>query len=200
MWAYVMTHLYPTPSIRVTSLNKGTLNTNGDYVLYWMIAQRRLTWNFALQRAIERCIALEKPLLIFEPLRLDYPWASERIHQFIIQGMRDNEEVANTHGVTYFPYVEPTLGAGKGLLKTLCERACLVVTDEYPCYFIPKMTRAAAARSPLLFEQVDSCGLLPLRAAGRAFTTAASFRRHLHKTILNHKVNWVINISQKKSI
>ena len=96
-----MTQLYSTPSVRVTSLNQGTVNTAGDYVLYWMVAQRRLSWNFALQRAVERCIELGKPLLIFEPLRMDYPWVSARTHQFIIQGMRDHEALAHARGVTY---------------------------------------------------------------------------------------------------
>ena len=180
-----MSPRYPTPPLRVTPLNQGMINTSGDYVLYWMVAQRRLSWNFALQRAVERCLELNKPLLIFEPLRIGYQWASERLHHFIIEGMRDNLAIAADHRVTYFPYVEPEPNAGKGLLKQLCDQACLVVTDDFPCYFIPRMTQAAAARSPLLFEQVDSCGISPLRASGRHFTTAASFRRHLHKTILN---------------
>ena len=172
------------PSIRTSTLNQAPINPAGDYVIYWMVAQRRLTWNFALQRAVERSLELNKPLLIFEPLRLGYQWASARLHQFILEGMREHEERARERGVVYFPYVESVKGEGSGLLRALCERACLVVTDEYPCFFIPRMTRAAAERASVLFEQVDSNGLLPLRGAERTFTTAASFRRHLQKTLL----------------
>jgi deoxyribodipyrimidine photo-lyase len=43
-----------------------------------MIATRRLQFNFALDRALEHCAALAKPLVIFEPLRIGYPWASDR--------------------------------------------------------------------------------------------------------------------------
>ena len=46
------------------------------------------------------------------------------------------------------------------------------------------MTQSAAQKVTVLMEQVDSNGLLPLRASGRVFTTAASFRRHLQKTLL----------------
>lgn len=47
-----------------------------------MIAGRRLRYNFALDRALEHCRALPKPLVIFEALRVGYPWASDRLHRF----------------------------------------------------------------------------------------------------------------------
>ena len=172
------------PSIRVSSLNQEAVQVEGNYVLYWMVAQRRLTWNFALQRAVEWSQKLSKPLIIFEPLRIAYPWANARLHHFIIEGMRDNFQKAKELGVSYYPYIEKKKDEGKGLLAAFCHQACVVVTDEYPCYFIPRMTSAAAQRASVLFEQVDSNGLLPLRASGRVFTTAASFRRHLQKTLL----------------
>ncbi len=176
--------LRPVPNIRVSSLNQGELNQSGEYILYWMVAQRRLKWNFALQRAVEWSAKLDKPVLIFEPLRVAYPWASARFHRFIIEGMRDNQAHAERLSATYFPYVESSEGEGRGLLHKLAQSACLVITDEYPCYFIPKMTSSAAQRAEVLFEKVDSNGLLPLRSSGRVFTTAASFRRHLQKTLL----------------
>ena len=80
IWAYIMHQLPPTPTIRITSLNQSPINLEGDYIIYWMVAQRRLSWNFGLQRAVERCLELGKPLLVFEPLRLGYPWASDRFH------------------------------------------------------------------------------------------------------------------------
>ena len=52
-----------------------------------MIAARRTRWNFALQRAVERCVELGKPLVILEPLDVDYPWASDRLHHFVLDGM-----------------------------------------------------------------------------------------------------------------
>jgi deoxyribodipyrimidine photo-lyase len=48
------------------------------------------------------------------------------------------------------------------------------------------MVAAAAARYPVRVEQVDSNGLLPLRAADRVFTTAFSFRTFLQKELPRH--------------
>jgi deoxyribodipyrimidine photo-lyase len=154
-----------------------------------MIAFRRTAWNFALDRAIEWASDLRKPLLVFEPLRIGYRWASDRLHRFVIDGMAENAaQLArlNNRGVKYFPYVEPTANAGKGLLAALAERACVVVTDDFPAFFLPQMVSAVAARLPVKLERVDSNGLLPLRAADRTFTTAYSFRRFLQKHLRDH--------------
>ena len=80
------------PAIRVRDVNAAEVRGDGDYVLYWMIASRRLHFNFALDRAMER-VALEKPMVILEALRIGYPRASERLHRFVIAGMADNARV-----------------------------------------------------------------------------------------------------------
>ena len=117
----------------------------GEFVLYWMIAQRRLGWNFALDRAIAWAEELGKPLVVLEALRCDYRWASDRIHRFVIEGMAENARRAAGKRLLYVPYVEPEVGAGKGLLRALSQRACVIVTDDFPCFFLPRMVEAAAA-------------------------------------------------------
>jgi len=51
------------PPLRVTSCNKTPVNPGGDFVLYWMTAARRVSWNFALDRAVEWARELQKPPL-----------------------------------------------------------------------------------------------------------------------------------------
>ena len=172
--------------MRISAVNSAAENPRGSYVLYWMIAARRTRWNFALDHAIARAKALGKPLLIVEPLRCDYPWASDRLHGFVMQGMADNAAACDRAGVTYMAYVEPTLGAGRGLLAELGKRAALVVTDEFPCFFLPRMVAAAGRTLDVRLEQVDGNGLLPLRATGKAHSTAAAFRWHWQKVIHPH--------------
>jgi len=173
--------------VRVTAVNSAPVASRGAYVLYWMIAARRTSWSFALDHAIARAKELERPIVVFEPLRIGYRWASDRLHAFVLQGMRDNAAAFAKANITYLPYVERTAGEGKGLLAELAKRACLVITDEQPGFFLPHMV-AAAASLPVLLEQVDGNGLLPLRATDRAFPSAALFRRHLQKTIAPHLV------------
>jgi deoxyribodipyrimidine photo-lyase len=174
------------PQIRVRTINEQPVNGSGDYVLYWMVSARRPGWNFSLDRAVQWCDTLAKPLLVFEPLRCDYRWASDRFHRFVLQGMATNAEEFSKHDVAYYPYVEPSVEKGKGLLAELAKKAAVVVTDDYPCFFLPRMLEAARSRIATRFEAVDSNGLLPVRAADRAFSRAFDFRRFLQRVLPEH--------------
>jgi len=174
------------PPIRIEKANNASLNSEGDYVLYWMIANRRTQWNFSLDRAVEWATELKKPVLILEALRCGYAWANDRLHRFILDGMEDHARLLEKSNVCYYPYVEPRQDADKGLLEALARKACVVVTDDFPAFFLPPMVAAAAPKLPVLVEQVDSNGLLPFRAAEQVFTTAHAFRRFLQKRLPAH--------------
>jgi deoxyribodipyrimidine photo-lyase len=169
-------------------VNDRPVRPEGEFILYWMTANRRLTDNFSLDRAIEWSRSLNRPLLILEALRCDYRWASRRLHAFVLQGMKDNQQKAITEGHAYWPYIEPHFGHGSGLLSSLAERAVLVVTDDFPCFFLPRMISAVGRQINVLMEAVDSNGLYPMRAADRVFPTAYAFRRHLQQTLKPHLI------------
>ncbi len=173
------------PTTRIRLCNDAPLKPSGDYVLYWMTAARRTRYNFALQRAVEHASALNKPLVILEALGLGYPYASDRLHAFILDGMADNARKLARRRVLYHPYVEPLPDAGRGLIRALAERSCVVVTDWYPAFVIPRLVAAAAGQLDVRLEEVDSNGLLPLAAADRYFKRAVDFRRHLQRVVLH---------------
>lgn len=177
------------PKIRIRAVNVARTREDGDYVLYWMIASRRLHFNFALDRALEHCAAMKKPLLLFEPLRVGYPWASDRMHRFVIDGMADNARTCGERGVCYYPYVEPAPDADKGLLASLAENACVVVTDDYPCFFLPRMVESAGKKLRVALEAVDSNGLLPIAACPQVMGRAFDFRRFLQRELSKHLVD-----------
>ena len=174
------------PAIRVRRVSDLPADPGGEYVLYWMTAARRGRWNFGLQRAVELAEKAGRPLVILEALRCDYPWACDRFHSFILNGMEDNREHFEGRPVLYYPWAERERGEGKGLLQALASRAVAVVTDDFPAFFLPRMLRAAAFKVPVRLEAVDSNGLFPMNATDRTFTAAHSFRRHLQKTLPAH--------------
>ncbi|MCG3174587.1 MAG: hypothetical protein GMKNLPBB_02832 [Myxococcota bacterium] len=174
------------PSIRIRNMNRRPVNSGGDYVLYWMTTSRRANSNYGLQRAAEHASRLKKPLVVFEGLRCGHQWAAARYHHFVADGMRDNQARFHEHGVTHYPWMEPSPGAGKGLLQALARRACVVVGDDFPVFFLPRMTAAAAKLLDVAFEIVDSIGLLPLHASDQAFSSAYAFRRFLHESLHLH--------------
>jgi deoxyribodipyrimidine photo-lyase len=165
-------------------MNDRRVAADRPYVLYWMIAARRTRWNYALDRAIEWAQSLKKPLVVLEALRVNYPWASDRLHRFAIDGMADNRASFAAVPIHYYPYVEATIDDGKGLLAAIGRSACIVVTDQFPCFFLPRMVEAAAQRVDVSLEAIDGNGLLPLAAADRAYTAASHFRRFVQRELI----------------
>jgi deoxyribodipyrimidine photo-lyase len=178
--------LNQVPEIRIRRLNDAPINGEGDFVLYWMTATRRLEWNYALDHAVNAARTLSKPLVILEALSVDYRWANERHHQAILDGMLEHERTLVASAAHYYPYVESEPGAGAGLITTLAESACWVITDDSPVFFTPHLLEAASRIGNAQVEAVDSCGLLPLGATDRGFSAAYHFRRFLHKELIQH--------------
>jgi deoxyribodipyrimidine photo-lyase len=174
------------PEIRIRPINSHPSRATGEYVVYWMTAYRRPFSNFALEHAIECAVELKKPLLIVEALRAAYPFANERIHTFILEGMKDNQRAFDETGATYFPFVEMKAGDGKGLMEHVAKKACVIVSDDWPSFFVPHMQQQLANRIEVKMELVDSNGLFPMHATTRIFTTAHSFRAYLQKNLKNH--------------
>ncbi|HQP44986.1 MAG TPA: hypothetical protein PLV66_15050, partial [Thermoanaerobaculales bacterium] len=174
------------PPLRIRCVNDAPVHDHASWVLYWMTAARRAAANFSLERAADWSRRLGRPLVVLEALRCDYPWASDRLHRFIVDGMRDNRLALSGTAVTYFPYVEDAPGAGRGLLAALAEHAAVVVTDDFPTFFLPRMVAAAGNRLAVRLEAVDANGLLPMAAADREHPTAYAFRRFLQRELLAH--------------
>lgn len=176
----------PVPSIRIEALNRVPLRNDGHYILYWMTAARRTGWNFALQRAAERAIEMQRPLLIVETLPCGRPHASLRHHHFALDGMADNARLLTDRPVTYYPYAEHRPGQIPALLTELAKKACMVVCDLRPLRESLKDTADLAQRLPVSVERIDSNGILPLGSADREFKTAFSLRRFMQKHLLPH--------------
>jgi deoxyribodipyrimidine photo-lyase len=176
----------PVPEIRIRAANGAPIRAEGEFVLYWMIATRRPHWNFALDRAVELAADLRRPVLVLEALGCGHRWASDRMHRFVLDGMHDNGEAFARRETAYYPYVEPSPGAGRGLLEALGKRACTIITDEFPCFIVPDLVASAARRLPVRLEAVDSNGLLPLAAPDRAYERAVDFRRFIQRELPGH--------------
>src|SRR5436190_11622988 len=130
---YIETSMTTFNDARIRKLNDYS-PAKGHYVLYWCQAARRLSHNHALDTALHYAKQFRKPLVVYEGLRLDYPWASARHHCIMLQGMKDNAQRAKKLGINYWPFVETSDQPGRGLLRTLSKKACLIVTDDYPAF------------------------------------------------------------------
>ncbi len=161
--------------------NNNDPNPEGDYVLYWMQINRRFQYNYALEYAIAWANKLGKPLLIYEGLSIEYPWACDRFHAFIMEGMKENLDFAQSNDLNYFSFVEPEIGAGKGLFYRLAEKACTVISDEYPVFIIKKHNERVADKIDVPYTTVDSNGIIPLGVTEKDPYSAYLFRKIMQK-------------------
>ncbi|ABA89952.1 deoxyribodipyrimidine photolyase, putative [Syntrophotalea carbinolica DSM 2380] len=175
--------------IRIEVLIRRPPRADGRYILYWMNATRRLSWNFALQRALSWARKLDRPLLVVETLPCDHPHANLRHHAFALDGMADNARYMADHPATYYPFVEDQPGQNIELIAALAKHACVVLCDLRPLRESLGETEQLAGRLSGRLERVDSNGILPLLAADREFTTAYSLRRFLQRHLLPHLLN-----------
>jgi deoxyribodipyrimidine photo-lyase len=166
---------------RIRQANDAPVNKRGKYVLYWSQMVRRLTTNHALDYALHFAKSLGKPLVIYEAVKLNYPWASARFHQFLLEGIRDNLAEAEKHGAIYWPFVETTDHPARGLVRKMCEEACLLVTDDYPQFIVPAQIQAVASKVKIAVHAVDANCLVPLAKLGPPTAAAAHLRPKIHK-------------------
>lgn len=174
------------PDLRIRRGNSGALNSEGSYILYWMTAFRRLGWNFSLQHAADLAREMRKPLMILEIVKVDYPYASHRLHTFLLQGVGERARALAGEDAVHYPFVESEPGEGDVLLQALAADACCVVTDDFPSFFLPRRTRTVGSDLDIRLDLVDSNGLLPLRAADQTFKSAYHFRRFLQAGLPEH--------------
>lgn len=168
-------------SYRVFKRNKHEANEAGDYVLYWMSINRRLEYNFALEYAVAWANKLGKPLLIYEGLSCDIPWASDRFHQFLIEGMKETHNTCVEKGISYYSYVETNPQDGAGLVETLAQNAAAVIADEYPVYIIRPYNRLMARKVSVPYITIDTNGIIPLQITNKAPYSAYIFRKIMQK-------------------
>jgi deoxyribodipyrimidine photo-lyase len=142
---------------------------------------KRFHYNFALQHAVELANELNKPLLIYEGLSATYPWASDRFHTFILEGMKESVDLAAQNNINYLPYAEPEANHGKGLLYNIAKNACAVVTDDYPAFIMTEHNEKASKKVPIPYIVVDSNGLIPFSLTDKAPYSAYFFRKIMQR-------------------
>src|ERR1051325_8110207 len=125
-------------SSRVTKLNNAPENSTGSYVLYWMQMFKRASHNHALNFAIRMANERQLPLVVYEGLTFSYPWASDRFHTFILEGVEEKQAEFAERGIRYVFYLQRSKSDPRNAVAQLVREAALVVTDDYPCFIIPR--------------------------------------------------------------
>ena len=176
-------------SYRVFKKNKNEANPDGEYVLYWMQINRRFHYNYALDYAVAWANKLNKPLLILEAFSCDYPWATDRTHTFMMQGMKEHLHYAEQQNLNYISFVEEEPGQYEKLLFDLLSRASLLVTDEYPVFIMRERNDKYPKELNIPYITVDSNGLIPLGITEKDPYSAYLFRKIMQEHFIEAFTN-----------
>lgn len=170
---------------RVVALNDKLVNSNARYVLYWMQMFKRVDNNHALVWAIRKANELKLPLVVYEGLKYYYPWASDRIHTFILEGVEEKRREFASSGIRYLFYLQQDASSPKNTVATLARDAALIVTDDFPCFIIPEHNRRIAERAETAVHAVDSNGIIPMSKFEKEEYAAYTIRPKIKK-LLDH--------------
>jgi deoxyribodipyrimidine photo-lyase len=159
----------------------GPENQRGEFVLYWAQSARRMRQNVGLDYAIELANQRGLPVVVYEGLRPDYPYANDRIHQFILDGVAANRRDAHSRGLGYAFFLPKDRDSARGVIHRLASRARLVVTDEYPTFIVRDQTERFLTRAPVAVQLVDGNGILPMRVFAKEQYSARFLRDLAHR-------------------
>lgn len=176
-----------TDELRLHPAGTAAPIAGGEFVLYWIQTSMRAHANHALNFAVEQANHLGLPVLVYQGLRSDYPWASDRLHTFILESAIDLQADFDRRGIQYSFYLETAGSRGPiSPLVELARRAALVVTDFIPTFIVPRQIRGLSTRVATPVIGVDSATMVPLRYFDRAHATARSIRPRLAEALSHY--------------
>jgi deoxyribodipyrimidine photo-lyase len=171
-------------ALRVTL--HGESRSSGEYVLSWMQSARRLQQNLALDFAIARANEWRLPVVVYESLRPDYPFANDRLHTFVLQSVAGKYADAEARGIRYEFFLPRTPRDARGMVEQLAARSRLVVTDKYPTFIVQQQTERFLARTSAPVALIDGNGMLPMRAFAKEQYSAKFLRDRAHRIFEQH--------------
>lgn len=168
---------------RVRLLNQGTAPADAEYVLYWAQANRRVDSNYAFSFAAQLANQQSLPLLVYEGLTCSHPWANDRFHTFILEGVVENERRSRQLGAGYVFYHRAKHSDPNDILYVLAGKASAVVTDDFPAYIPAAFNPRVAERIGAPYYIADASCIVPMSAIGKQQYAAYALRPKIHKAL-----------------
>ena len=147
----------------------------GAFVLCWLRCALRAEENPALDAALHLAGAQGLPVLVYLGLSERSGWASDRLHAFQLQAMRELVGALRARGVPAVVHVERPGHRGP-VLRQLVSRAAAVVLDDVPLGFLHSWAERLARACPAPVLAVDAACVVPMEVVGRAYDRAFAYR------------------------
>jgi deoxyribodipyrimidine photo-lyase len=160
---------------RVLCLNQAPFRSGAKYVVYWAQVNRRVRWNHALLYAAELANRAGLPLLVYERLTCTYPYANDRMHTFVLEGVLDIEPRLRKLGIGYLFCLGRKRSDPDDVFYQLVQGAAAIVTDDYPLIVAPELA--------IPFYAVDSSCIVPMNQIEKREYAAYTIRPKIRKLL-----------------
>jgi deoxyribodipyrimidine photo-lyase len=168
---------------RVRKLNDAEVRPKARYVLYWAQMNRRVECNHALAYAIDVANQAGLPVLFYEGLTCSYPYANDRLHTFILEGVPDNAEAARALGAGYAFYLRRTASHPDNIVYELAKDAAAIVTDDYPTFIAARHNASVPRKLDVAYFSVDSSCIVPMSRIESRQYAAYTIRPRIHRLL-----------------
>lgn len=169
---------------RTTELNSASIDPEGDCVVYWMQKSQRVTNNHALTLAVEIANDAGKPVCVYFGLLQSYPMGSERVTQFMIEGLIETAAELESNGIGICIRMENPSEGIAGFAREV--RACVVVTDEDYLRLGRQWRVQASEQLNIKMIQVDSDTVVPVRNQVKEEWGAYTIRPKIRRVLPNY--------------
>jgi len=151
----------------------------GRYVLCWLQQALRARDNPVVDAAVRLGNGLNLPVLVYHGIREDYPYASDRLHRFILGASVDLAVGCRERGLACVQHVDRAERREKGLVHRLAAQAAAVVLEDQPTFVARWQAERVAARAQVPVFAVNAACLVPPALIGSEVRGRSGFlRRH----------------------
>ena len=164
---------------RVRALNERPLALEGHFILCWLQQALRARDNPVIDAAVRLGNAHGLPVLVYHGVRENYPYASDRLHHFILGSGRDLATGCRERGLACVQHIDRADHREKGLVYRLGAEAVAVVAEDQPAFVARWQMEQVAARIAVPVYAVDAACLVPPAVVGEGVSGRSGFlRRH----------------------
>lgn len=144
---------------------------------------RRVESNHALAYAVQLANERRLPVLFYEGLTCSYPYASDRLHTFLLEGVPDTSAASRKLGVGYVFYLRRKRADADDVLYRLAEHAAAVVTDDYPTFIARRHNSRVPEKLAVPYFVVDSSCVVPMNRMEKLEYAAYTIRPKIKKLL-----------------
>jgi deoxyribodipyrimidine photo-lyase len=175
-------------ALRVRTFNSAPMR-DGSFVLCWLQQALRARDNPVIDAAVRLGNELGLPVLVYHGLREDYPFASERLHRFILGASRDVARGCAERRLACVQYVDRAAKREKGLVYRLAAQAAALVLEDQPAFVAQWQAERVAAKTGTAVFAVNAACLVPPAALEQGVGTTSAFRRR-HEKMRDQWQDW----------